>query len=36
MQRIIHKLDVNKFSNLDVGSLQLKINSKNFKGQNLW
>lgn len=36
MQRIIHMLDVNKFSSLDIGSLQLKINSTNFKGQNLW
>jgi hypothetical protein len=36
MQRIIHKLDVNEISSLNVGSLQLKINSTNFKGQNSW
>jgi hypothetical protein len=36
MQRFIHKLDVKKISSFDVGSLQLKINSTNFKGQNSW
>jgi hypothetical protein len=36
MQRIIHKLDVNEISSLNVGSPQLKINSINYKGHNLW